>query len=68
MIQIKHKYVKIHGGMEVNIRAFCSSTLDGGEGAASRSGSFSSVEKVYDWTRGWLCSETGLVLYLIASH
>jgi hypothetical protein len=58
----KHYTIKAYWGVEVELHAFLTSTLDGGECSASRPGRFTSREKLpgTNWIGGWVGPRTGL--------
>jgi hypothetical protein len=54
--------MKEHGGVDVQIHIFLTSTLAGGEWSASRPGSFTPGERAPDthWIGGWVGPRAGL--------
>jgi hypothetical protein len=54
--------MKTYGLVEVQLHAFLTLALDGGEWSASRPSSFTSSEKAagINWTGGWVDPRTGL--------
>jgi hypothetical protein len=53
----KHHAMKTHWGVEVQLHAFLTSALDGGEWSASRPGCFTPKERSpgTHWIGGWVC-------------